>query len=624
MIDFNTNPTTADPTAADPVAAELSPQQQAQQDLLNQSGLGGVAVATAACLVYFVEPMIRNNQFLALAFIVVLWMSALLRYYFYLEFKAKPEARLPELYYACLYVCAGTWGFYAAWVVALPDQITGSGALTIAMTCGSASVAAFSASMSVRVSRALVLLYFLPLICSQIPRLNDPLYLVMDLMFLILIGYQFMLIKKQNYNYWHALIGNQKLRQQTQALEESRRQQDLANAELLAARNEAVAASNAKSEFLAHISHEIRTPLNGVIGMADLLADTTMDSRQNEQVGIILQSGKLVLGLINDILDFSQINSGKIALESSDVDMVEVATACINMLKPLAQQQNNRQVLEQSLGTACWARLDKLRIQQLLTNLVSNAHKFTNNGTVTLRLQVKAADSGVGQALRIEIQDSGIGISAEAQTKIFDAFMQVNKADSNVRGTGLGLAICTKLVELMQGNIGVQSVPGQGSTFWIEIPFVASTPALAQKPETSTLQSPLHARLQSKPILVVEDNQVNQKVIAAFLNKLQFPYELADSGQLGLAAYQRFRPRIVLMDCNLPDMSGMDVTREIRKLEASENTTASTIIAFTAHAFANVAQECLEAGMNDHLAKPVTFKALQAMLEKWQLSAAAA
>jgi signal transduction histidine kinase len=449
---------------------------------------------------------------------------------------------------------------------------------------GSASVAAFSTSMSVRVSRVLVLLYFLPLICSQILRLNEPLYLVMVLLFLILIGYQFMLIKKQNHHYWHALLGNEQLRQQTLALEESRRLQEAANAELqttkneaVAARNDAIAASNAKSEFLAHISHEIRTPLNGVIGMADLLADTHMDDQQHEQVGIILQSGKLVLGLINDILDFSQINSGKINLESRDVDIVEIASTCLNMLKPLAQQQGNQQVLEHKLGVACWVRLDKLRMQQLITNLLSNAHKFTRNGVVTLRLRVESVDLASAPRLRIDIEDSGIGIGAEAQRKIFDAFMQVNKADSDVRGTGLGLAICKKLVELMQGTIGVSSTLGQGSTFWIELPFVAGTPLFAQKVDMSAVQS-----------------------------------------QRGS------QPRVVLMDCNLPDMSGMDVTREIRKLEASENTTASTIIAFTAHAFANVAQECLEAGMNDHLAKPVTFKALQAMLEKWQLNAAAA
>jgi signal transduction histidine kinase/ActR/RegA family two-component response regulator len=600
--------------------------QQAQKELLEQSGLGGVLLVASAVVVYFIEPLIRDYPVTFSIFLALLSAFTLVRLYLYRVLLASTDSTLPGIYYASLLGNALTWGTYAAWVMTLPDGVNGGSAIVLAVTSAAASTGVITMSMNGRLSKLLVLSYFAPMFVYQLLHLNNPQVLAVGALTLLYAGFLFHLAYRQNRSYWQTLYANQTLRLQARALEEARnlavnsnKALEVARVQAVAASNEAMAANNAKTEFLMHMSHEIRTPLNGVIGMADLLATTALDEKQGEQVNTILQSGKLVLGLINDILDFSQINAGKVELNVTDVDVIELANTCISIVAPLLRQRGNKLVLVEQLGSGVRARVDRLRLQQVLTNLLSNANKFTDQGEIVMRLEMQTRTEDL-KILRLEVQDSGRGIAELQQAQIFEAFVKGHKGEPDEGGTGLGLAICKRLVQLMGGNIGVHSASGHGACFWVEIPYVAGAappPPVTMEPGENDASAVADSQSQRAAILVVEDNLINQKVIAAFLNKLKHPHHIVATGRAALETYEKDRPGLILMDCNLPDVSGMEVTRMIREAEKEYALPRSVIIAITAHAFANVIEECLESGMDDHLAKPVTIKALQAMLEKW-------
>lgn len=605
---------------------DYSALQQAHKELLEQSGLGGVLLVVSAIVVYFIEPLTRDYPIVFAAFMTVLSAITLVRIYLYRVLLQRKNFTLPKMYYAALIGNALTWGIYAAWVMTLPGGVNGSSAIVLAVTSAAASTGVITMSMNGRLSKMLVMAYFAPMFVYEAMHLDDPQVIAVAVLTALYVAFLFHLAYKQNRSYWQTLYANQTLRLQALALEEARNQAVNTNRQLEVARNQAVAASNeahaannAKTEFLTHMSHEIRTPLNGVIGMADLLATTSLDHRQSEQVNTILQSGKLVLSLINDILDFSQINAGKIELNVTDVNVTTLANTCVSIVEPLVHQRGNKLVLIEKLGSHAWAKVDSMRLQQVITNLLSNANKFTDKGGIVMRMEVLTKDNH-RKTLRLEVQDSGVGIAEPEQAQIFEAFVKGHKGEPDAGGTGLGLAICKRLVQLMGGYIGVHSASGRGACFWVEIPYVAGVPQQVEPPRGSSEQEVTHhddLESQQAPILVVEDNMINQKVIAAFLNKLKRPHNIVATGRAALESYEQQRPGLILMDCNLPDVSGMEVTQMIREAEKEYALPRSVIIAITAHAFANVIEECLESGMDDHLAKPVTIKALQDMLEKW-------
>ena len=376
-------------------------------------------------------------------------------------------------------------------------------------------------------------------------------------------------------------------------------------------RDHALAASHAKGDFLATMSHELRTPLNAVIGMTQLLAQTELTPHQHELVRTVRKSGEILLTIIHDILDFSKIEAGRLELDTQPFNLRACVEEVINILQPDAGMKGLSIVLRCSSRVPQTVYGDALRLRQILINLINNAIKFTHEGGVWVkvwaeRLGVTRASDRTMFKVNISVRDSGIGIARPLQEKLFQTFSQV---DSSARrrygGTGLGLVICKRLCEMMGGDIRVESEPGAGTTFSfsIRIPGDVPQPGQCFTPEHSAPQKLMAFGLPSQPpeVLVVEDNPVNQRVIQMLLQKIGCRSDVASNGHEAIQAMVRKTYPIVLMDLQMPEMDGITATREIR----ARWTNGPKIVALTANAFEEDREQCLRAGMNDFLTKPV-------------------
>ena len=390
-----------------------------------------------------------------------------------------------------------------------------------------------------------------------------------------------------------------------------------ANRELEKANREAREASRAKSEFLANMSHEIRTPMNGVLGMARRLTQADLEPEDKRVAGIIRRSAQALLAILDDVLDLSKVEAGQLALEKSPTDPCDLITDTVELLGEAARDKGIELTTRIEQDACRLVDTDPVRLRQVLVNLVSNAVKFTEVGGVEIRLiDLQPSDPGSAPRLRFEIADTGIGIAPEHQESVFDVFTQADASTTRrFGGTGLGLAICARLVELMGGDIGLESTAGAGSTFWFEIPAEESSSAAIDARDSSGIT------LGPNRVLVADDDPINQEVTVAMLREIGCVVDTAADGREAIAALRPHEHSLVLMDCQMPDVDGYGATRAIRDAERLDpSRPRMPIIALTASALKEDRIACLESGMDDHLAKPFTIRQLHDILETWSIS----
>jgi signal transduction histidine kinase/CheY-like chemotaxis protein len=381
--------------------------------------------------------------------------------------------------------------------------------------------------------------------------------------------------------------------------------------ELKLAKDKAEEMSQAKGEFLANMSHEIRTPMNGVIGTLQLLSDTKLGAAQQEYVDTAHKSAHSLLTILNDILDLSKIEAGKLNIELIPLDIREIVSELITLHSMTAEEKVIRLYadIDEQLPQVLIG--DPTRIRQILANLISNALKFTEKGHVLVKISVVSSDDNNAD-IRMAVEDTGVGIREEIKDRLFNEFTQADGSTTRkYGGTGLGLAIVKQLVEMMHGQFGVESVPGEGSTFWFRVTLGVSAEQTIKQPFEHELE--LTGNL-SGHVLLVEDNPINQMVAQKMLEKIGIKATLAADGQEALDMLEQDEFDAVLMDCQMPVMDGYEATRRIREQDALLKL---PVIAMTANVMEGDREKCIEAGMNDYIGKPFVEMDLKKTLARW-------
>lgn len=399
---------------------------------------------------------------------------------------------------------------------------------------------------------------------------------------------------------------------------------EVQNIELEIARRTAENANKVKSEFLVNMSHEIRTPLNGVIGFTNLLAKTELTQKQAEYVLIVQKSAHNLLAIINDVLDFSKIETGNFKIDRTRMDIRACVTETLNLLAAHAQEKNLSLIPLIYSDVPIYLMGDPLRLKQIITNLVNNAIKFTEQGKVIIRVMLEQ-DNDPRIILRISVTDTGVGLSADKQKILLQTLNQIKFGSTRrLGGAGLGLVICKKLVEQMGGVIGVESEPQKGATFWftVQVEKIVDTPNLQPIPSklpipsfdlpssTFKLEIPLK-------ILAVDDNPDNLRLLAILLEDMGAAVTTVDSAEKAIAIIKQQTFQLIFMDIRMPNMNGMTAARIIRQLEVAEHRNRTPIIALTAHALENEKKELLEAGIDDYLAKPLNESEFKLLIQRW-------
>jgi signal transduction histidine kinase/ActR/RegA family two-component response regulator len=398
---------------------------------------------------------------------------------------------------------------------------------------------------------------------------------------------------------------DEQLARQRLRLEEQVAERNRVNGELRVAKDKAEEAARLKSQFLANMSHEIRTPMNGVVGMLSLVLERCTDQEEREQLAVAQTAAQSLVSLLNDILDLSKIEAGRMTVENIDFDLREVVHSALQMFELLVRDKNLELRLECHADCSKRVRGDPVRLRQVLINLVGNAVKFTSQGGVSLDIR----PSG-NTRLRFAVEDTGIGIAPGKRVAIFDAFTQADGSHTRrFGGTGLGLTITRRLVGLMGGELHVASSPGHGSCFFFELPLAASAEAVTPVNEPSPVPPISLPKLR---VLVAEDNPINQKVIGSMLRRQGWVVTLAANGKEACECFSGGRFDLVLMDVQMPEMDGLTATRWIRERQASRQSAEERIpiVALTAHASQVQHQQCLAAGMNAVITKPVNLPSL--------------
>ncbi len=379
---------------------------------------------------------------------------------------------------------------------------------------------------------------------------------------------------------------------------------------LRAARDTALETALMQHDFLANMSHELRTPINGILGMTEMAAELSVDPEQRQHLESIMDCGDGLLTIVNEILDFSKLEAGKVIPEFHPYAPRVMGKKILQLIAPKAEANGNELLMTVDEDLPEWILGDELRVRQILANFASNAAKFTETGKIELILRVE------NDRIVFEITDSGIGIPNDKLNAVFEKFAQASASTTRkYGGTGLGLAICRQLATVLDGEVGVRSVVGEGSTFFLCLPLRAATPP--QQSEEHTLLENISIDFAQFRILVAEDNPINQKITARHLKRLGCTSTIVKNGAEAAREASTGKYDLVLMDVMMPEVGGHEGTRMIRDKEQEEGRSQVPIIALTANVMESDRQNCLDAGMNDHLAKPISQAAILQILAKW-------